>query len=160
LCATTLLHVQVWQRSIPAAAAALLPPLYQAGPAAQEAGDVLLGAAGVDLGLLRVLPALEGWYNLEDGEGAVRGQLKVGDTHPMWGQGIRACAPPSERGVICNPQSSGGCIGVPAGQGGIGRTHVVLMVAANLHLLPLLTLVLPAGDLLVGCHRWAWSLWK
>lgn len=79
---------QVWQRSIPAAAAALLPPLYQAGPALQEAGDVLLGAAGVDLGLLRVLPALEGWYNLEDGEGGVRGQVKVGAagvTHSLCG---------------------------------------------------------------------------
>jgi hypothetical protein len=81
--------LQVWQRSIPAAAAALLPPLYQAGPARQEAGDVLLGGAGVDLGLLRVLPALEGWYNLADDAGGVRGQLKVGMAG-LWRAG-RAC---------------------------------------------------------------------
>lgn len=72
-----LLLVEVWSRVVSEAVALQLPPLYQAGSATYEEGDVLVGRALVDLQPLHVLGTIEGWYNITNEQHMLVGQVKV-----------------------------------------------------------------------------------
>lgn len=82
---------QLWQRVLPPAVAAAVPPLHLAPETQPAADDRLLGCATVDLSALVAMGSLDGWYNIVDYYRQTRGQIKVQvrTTHGMaWHEGV------------------------------------------------------------------------
>ncbi|KAI8475817.1 MAG: hypothetical protein J3K34DRAFT_516995 [Monoraphidium minutum] len=120
-----LLLVQLWVRPLAAPAAAALPPLRAAPPAAPAPGDALAGCAAVDLSPLAAMGSLDGWYHLVDYYRQIIGQIRVEVTPaapPTGGRPSPARAPPpaSPPRAPPSPEAAAAAAGWAAGVGGLG----------------------------------------